>query len=192
MFHSSNADYRWSWYISKVDYFAQYCVKKKTAFLVNDKESYRPFSSLFRKAEARLKFTPRNSYYSTLRPRNSYIFRPLTSTCSTRVTRFTPIYSAFGRSRRCLVSTVCACPKVCVSGSLARAFNDTHVCRCDRRERWSRWLRHGRFRLVVRSSLSARALRSTLLRRLSRPRLAPVRSPCDTRAYVHAGKLACT
>lgn len=30
----------------------------------------------------------------------------------------------------------------------------THVCRCDRHERWSRWLRHGRFRLVVRSSLS--------------------------------------
>lgn len=32
----------------------------------------------------------------------------------------------------------------------------THVCRCDRHERWSRWLRHGRFRLVVRSSLSVR------------------------------------
>lgn len=30
------------------------------------------------------------------------------------------------------------------------------------------------------------------LRRLPRPRLAPVRSPCDTRAYIHASPAACT
>lgn len=32
----------------------------------------------------------------------------------------------------------------------------------------------------------------TPLRRLPRPRLAPVRSPCDTRAYVYASPAACT
>lgn len=54
---------------------------------------------------------------------------------------------------------------LCVRARVQHADNVrlvTHVCRCDRHERWSRWLRHGRFRLVVRSSLSVRILSSSL------------------------------
>lgn len=50
---------------------------------------------------------------------------------------------------------------LCVRARVQHAGNVrlvTHVCRCDRHERWSRWLRHGRFRLVVRSSLSVRII----------------------------------
>jgi len=76
------------------------------------------------------------------------------------VTRFTPPYSAFGSwNRRSLsgASNGVHVPKVHVGVRARHVWVDTHVCRCDRRERWSRWLRHGRFRLVVRSSLSVRA-----------------------------------
>jgi len=135
----------------------------------------------------RLEFTPRSPCCSILQPRSSYIFRPLTSTCSLCVTGFTPTCSAFGRCRHCSVCRKC----VCVRAYGTRLGADTHVCRCDRRERWSRWLRHGRFRLVVRSSLSVRALRSSLLQRLSRRYLTSVHSPCDTRAYVHASTPPC-